>query len=118
MPSSSLSHVYLSVGSLEATRQLFVDLLGLEVLIDGGGYVRIGGGGGFHAGIEQEPSGEPIPTELVIRVDDVDAMTRRLRAAGFDVTDPEDQEWGSRHAWFQDADGRPISIYTPIDPGG
>ena len=45
-------------------------------------------------------------------------LCARLRAAGFDVTDPEDQEWGSRHAWFRDADGRPISIYTPIDQGG
>lgn len=115
---SSLSHVYLSVGSLDEMRRLYVDLLGLEVLIDGGGYVRIGGGGGFHMGIEQEPDSEPIPTELVIRVDDVDAMAARLRTSGVEVTDPEDQEWGSRHAWFHDADGRPISIYTPIAPGG
>ena len=101
--SSSLSHVYLSVGSLEATRRLFVDLLGLEVLLD----ARV------------EPAAPADPHELVIRVDDVDAMTRRLRAAGFVVTDPEDQEWGSRHAWFRDTDGRPISIYTPLDaPGG
>ena len=115
---SSLSHVYLSVGSLEATRQLFVDLLGLEVLIDGGGYVRIGGGGGFHAGIEQEPSGEPIPTELVIRVDDVDAMTRaaargrlrRHRSGGPGVGLAPRLVPGRR---------RPLDrVYTPIDPGG
>jgi catechol 2,3-dioxygenase-like lactoylglutathione lyase family enzyme len=115
---SSLSHVYLSVGSIPETKRLFVDLLGLDVLIEGGGYVRIGGGDGFHMGVEEEPDGEPIPTELVVRVDDVDAMAARLRNAGFDVTEPADQEWGSRHSWFHDADGRPISIYTPIEPGG
>jgi catechol 2,3-dioxygenase-like lactoylglutathione lyase family enzyme len=115
---SSLSHVYLSVGSLDEMRRLYVDLLGLEVLIDGGGYVRVGGGGGFHMGVEQEPAGRPIPTELVVRVDDVDAMASRLRAAGLEVTDPEDQEWGARHAWFRDPDGRPVSIYTPLPPGG
>ena len=112
---SSLSHVYLSVGSLQDARRLYVDVLGLELLIDGRDYVRIGGGGGFHMGVEQEPTGMPISAEIVIKVDDVDAMVDRLRAAGLDVTEPQDQEWGSRHAWFRDADGRPISIYTPTD---
>jgi catechol 2,3-dioxygenase-like lactoylglutathione lyase family enzyme len=115
---SSLSHVYLSVGWLEDARRLYVDVLGLELLVDEGGYLRIGGNGGFHMGVEQEPSGMPISAEIVIKVDDVDAMVDRLRAAGVEVTEPEDQEWGSRHAWFRDPDGRPISIYTPLDSGG
>ena len=102
------------VGSLDDARRLYVDLLGLEVLIDGGGYVRIGGGGGFHMGVEQEP-GDVRHAEVVVRVDDVDATAERLRAAGIEVTDPADQEWGARHAWLRDSDGRPISIYTPID---
>ena len=105
------------VRSLDEARQLYVELLGLEVLIDEGGYVRIGGGGGFHMGVEKDPEGAVKPPDIVVRVDDVDETVSRLRAAGFEVTDPADQEWGARHAWLHDADGRPISIYTPISPG-
>ena len=106
------------VRSLDEARRLYVDLLGLEVLVDEGAYVRIGGGGGFHMGVEQEPAGEVKQADIVVRVDDVDAVVERLREAGVDVTDPEDQEWGARHAWLHDADGRPISIYTPTTPAG
>jgi catechol 2,3-dioxygenase-like lactoylglutathione lyase family enzyme len=106
------------VRSLDDARRLYVDLLGLEVLVDDDGYVRIGGGGGFQIGVEQEPGGEVRQADIVVRVDDVDAIVDRLRAAGIEVTDPHDQEWGARHAWLHDADGRPISIYTPIDPQG
>jgi catechol 2,3-dioxygenase-like lactoylglutathione lyase family enzyme len=106
------------VRSLDQARRLYVDLIGLEVLVDESGYVRIGGGGGFHMGVEQEPGGTVRQPDIVVRVDDVDAMVDRLRAAGIDVTDPQDQDWGARHAWLHDADGRPISIYSPIDPVG
>ena len=115
---SSLSHLFLPVRSLDEARRLYVDLLGLEVLVDEGGYVRIGGNGGFHMGVEAEPSGDVKPPDLVIRVDDVDGMVARLRANGVEVSDPEDQPWGARHAWLHDADGRPISIYTPLDAAG
>jgi catechol 2,3-dioxygenase-like lactoylglutathione lyase family enzyme len=115
---SSLSHLFMPVRSLDEARRLYVELLGLEVLLHEDGYVRIGGGGGFHMGVEQEPTGAVKQADIVVRVDDVDATVERLRAAGVDVTDPEDQEWGSRHAWLHDADGRPISIYTPISSGG
>ena len=115
---SSLSHLFLPVRSLDEARRLYVKLLGLEVLVDEGGYVRIGGGGGFHMGVEEEPTSAVKQPDIVVRVDDVDATVARLREAGIEVTDPEDQEWGARHAWLHDADGRPISIYTPIDPRG
>ncbi len=115
---SSLSHLFVPVRDLEAARHCYVDLLGLEVLVDEGGYLRIGGGGGFHIGVEAEPDGQRKQADLVVRVDDVDAMVARLRSAGVEVTDPEDQPWGARHAWFHDPDGRPISIYTPLEPGG
>ena len=102
------------VRSLEAARRLYVELLGLDVLIDDGGYVRVGGHGGFHVGLEEEPSGEIKQADLVVRVDDVDATVGRLRAAGVEVTEPENQPWGARHAWLHDPDGRPISIFTPL----
>jgi catechol 2,3-dioxygenase-like lactoylglutathione lyase family enzyme len=115
---SSLSHLFMPVRSLDEARRLYVELLEPEVLVDEGGYARIGGGGGFHMGLELEPDDVVKQADLVVRVDDVDATVALLRDAGVEVADPEDQEWGARHAWLHDADGRPISIYTPIEAGG
>jgi catechol 2,3-dioxygenase-like lactoylglutathione lyase family enzyme len=114
----SLSHLFTTVSSLDETRRLFVDLLGLKVLVDADGYLRVGCADGFHMGVEQAPDRETPRTEIIVRVDDVDAAVERLRAAGIDVTDPADQPWGARHAWLHDGDGRLLSIYTPIDPPG
>ena len=114
----SLSHLFTTVGSLDEARRLYVDLLGLEMLMDDETYVRVGGGDGFHMGVEETAGGAGPHTEIVVRVDDVDATVDRLRAAGMEVTDPVDQPWGARHAWLRDGDGRPLSIYSPIDPAG
>ena len=50
-----LSHVFMMVSDLEAQRRLLVDVVGLRVLLDEGDYLRIGGGDGFHLGLEQGP---------------------------------------------------------------
>lgn len=117
MSGAAFSHLFVHVRDLAATRRFYVELLGLEALMEGGGYLRVGGAGGFHAGFEERDAPEvgAAGIELVIRVDDVDAAYERLSAAGvtFD-TRPEDQEWGARHAWLRDPDGYRLSLYTPI----
>lgn len=116
---TALSHLFVHVTSLEATRHFYVDFLGLEVLVDEDGYLRLGGGDGFHIGFEEREwadVGAP-GIEIAIRVDDVDETYRRLRAEGLDVARPEDQEWGARHAWLRDPDGYRLSLYTPIEGG-
>lgn len=119
-PGAALSHLFVHVRDLAATRRSYVDLLGLEPLMEGGGYLRVGGGGGFHAGFEERdaPDVGAAGIELVIRVDDVDAAYARLVAAGvpFD-TSPEDQEWGARHAWLRDPDGYRLSLFSPSAHG-
>ena len=110
---TAYSHLFVHVADLERTRAFYVGTLGLEVLLEREGYVRVGGGGGFHIGFEEGTSGQIGSTgiEIVIRVDDVDEAYERFRAAGvvFD-TAPEDQPWGARHAWLHDPDGYPLSI--------
>jgi catechol 2,3-dioxygenase-like lactoylglutathione lyase family enzyme len=111
---SSLSHVFMLVGDLAAARRFYIDLLGLEALVEDGGYLRVGGGGGFHVGIEQGEVGDPDSgPELNVEVDDVDATYERLIGAGvrFEAA-PADQEWGARHAWLRDPDGRRLSIFS------
>ncbi len=117
-----LSHLFVSVLDLQATHRFYVGLLGLEVLEGGpgGGYMRLGGGGGFHIGFEAIPAAA-VPTdgiEIVIRVEDVDALYERLVVAGVAVeVPPADQAWGARHLWLRDPTGYRVSIYSTGGPG-
>ena len=119
---SQLSHLFVSVRDLAATHRFYVEQLGLEALMGGPdqGYMRLGGGGGFHIGFEAIPSAAT-PTrgiEIVLRVDDVDVVYGRLVAAGVEVDGPPvDQEWGARHIWLQDPTGYRVSVYSAAGPG-
>lgn len=112
---TALSHLFVHVGDLARSKAFYVDLLGLEVLLEHPGYLRVGGGDGFHLGLEERAPDlvGAAGIELVVRVDDVDATVAALRAAGVETTDPEDQEWGARHAWLRDPDGYRLSVFTP-----
>ena len=60
------------------------------------------------------------PTEqrvmLNLRVEDMDAVLEKLRAAGVDI-DPkrEDHEYG-RFAWFNDLEGNRVELWQPPQP--
>ena len=107
MPDRSfLSHVFVATDDLAATRRV-MEILGLDLLMgdpDHGNenqYVRYGGGGGFHAGMEStSATGSRPGIELNIRVPDVDAAHRALTEAGFDVPAPVIEDWGAKHASF------------------
>ncbi len=110
-----LSHLFVLASDLESARRFYVDELGLDLLMETPGYIRVGGGGGFHLGIEEgRPENVPAPgIEIVIQVDDVDRRYRELVASGMRfLGPPEDQEWGARHAWLIDPDGYRLSIYS------
>ena len=120
--SPHLSHLFVSVRDLHATHRFYVEQLGLGVLVGGPDrtYMRLGGGGGFHIGFEVIPAAAN-PTdgiEIVIRVEDVDAVHARLIAAGveFDAP-PADQVWGARHVWLRDPTGYRVSLYSTDGPG-
>lgn len=131
---SALSHLFIRTRDLARSTEFWL-ALGLDMLVSDGGYIRIGGGGGFHFGLEglrdgaealaQRPPGEPplaqrSPSEpemeVVVRVDDVDATCTRLRAAGFTIVrGPTQTEWGTYHAWTTDPDGRSVSFCQSED---
>ncbi len=110
-----LSHLFMVVSNLERSRAFYVDALGLQVLMDDDGYLRVGGAGGFHMGME-EGSPQQIGCagiEIVIQVDDVDQRYEQMRAAGVEFESaPADQPWGARHAWLRDPDGCRLSIFS------
>ena len=112
----------MTVRDVAATRRFYVDLLGLEVLLESphATYLRVGGGDGFTIGFEADrvlPDELDEGIEIVIRVADVDSTWARLRDAGVPVGDPPaDQEWGDRHAWLRDPSGHRLSIFSPSPP--
>ena len=110
-----LSHLFVLVSDLERARRFYIDELGLDLLVETPGYIRVGGGGRFHLGIEAgRPENVSAPgIEIVIQVDDVDRRYRELVAGGVRFSGPpEDQERGARHAWLIDPDGYRLSIYS------
>lgn len=113
---AELSHLFVLVGDLRTSRSFYTDLLGLKVLFEEDEYVRLGGGAGFHMGMEQAPPGVRLggdAIEIVIRVDDVDRRFRELRHRGVEFEgEPADQPWGTRHVWLRDPDGNRISLYS------
>ncbi|HET9521788.1 MAG TPA: VOC family protein [Candidatus Limnocylindrales bacterium] len=124
---SSLSHLFFHVRDLAAARAFWAGLLELEVLVDEGGYLRLGGADGFHIGMEQwpddqmpppiNPSGTPAgpDLEIVVGVDDVELTCKRLRVAGFPVIlGPMETPWGTLHAWTRDPEGRSVSVQQPL----
>ncbi len=64
------------------------------------------------------PSYQPDPpsgAQLVLRVDDVDAVFTSLTARGVTVLDPPaDRPWGHRMAKVADPAGLPIMLFTPL----
>jgi catechol 2,3-dioxygenase-like lactoylglutathione lyase family enzyme len=116
----TLDHLFIVVSDLERSKRFYADVLGLELTVEGEGYVRLEGEGGFSIGMEERPpeqvGGRGI--EIVVAVDDVDRRYREMSARGAKFAGPPaDQEWGARHAWLEDPDGYPISIFTPFDQG-
>lgn len=108
------SHLFVHVKSLRESREFYVDLLGMEVLMESAEYLRVGGGGGFHIGMEEEPLAlDSSGIEINMQVPDVDEAYQRLRAAGvaFDGA-PQDMPWGARHVWLRDPSGHRLSIFT------
>jgi catechol 2,3-dioxygenase-like lactoylglutathione lyase family enzyme len=108
-----LSHLFVHVADLSASRHFYADLLGLDVLMEEPGYLRIGNADGWHVGMEElEPVGAD-GIELVVRVADVDHVFARLTDAGIAFeTEPTDMSWGARHAWLRDPSGYRLSIYS------
>lgn len=71
--------------------------------------------------IQLDPSRAPLPDiwgRVIFWVDDVDAMHRRVLAAGCTpMADPADATWGERYFHVRDPDGHELSFARLLDPG-
>jgi catechol 2,3-dioxygenase-like lactoylglutathione lyase family enzyme len=107
------THLFVLVSDLEQARRFYADELGFDVLIDTPGYLRIGDRDGFYLGLEEGRPADGEGLEIVIEVDDVDRRYEELTGRGVVFEGPPaDQEWGARHVWLRDPDGRRLSLYS------
>lgn len=62
----------------------------------------------------------PVPPDLSVEVDDVDAVHAVVRAAGAEIVHPlQDEEWGVRRFFVRDPDGRVVNVLSHRSaPGG
>lgn len=114
---ASLDHLFIVVSDLERSKRFYTEVLGLRVGFEDQGYVRLQGDGGFHIGMEQRAAGEVggRGIEIAVLVEDVDRRYEQMSAQGLTFAGPPtDQEWGARHAWFEDPDGYRMSIFSPL----
>lgn len=109
-------HLFMRVSDLRRSRAFYVEALGLRVLLEQDGYIRVGGPSGFHIGIEEGTDTAASRTiEIQLQVDDVDRCYRQLLSSGVRFSaPPADMPWGARHAFLDDPDGQPLSIFTPL----
>jgi predicted enzyme related to lactoylglutathione lyase len=97
-------------------RSFYMDLLGLDIVMDHGWLVTFAA-----EGISAMPqvsiaseggSGTPVPA-LSIEVDDVDDIYRRAKAAGAEIVyDITDEPWGVRRFYLRDPLGNTINILS------
>ena len=90
----------IAAADIAAARRFYVDVLGLDVLMDHGWIATFG----------NAEEGTPVP-DLSIEVDDVDAALERMRRAGFDPEyGPADEPWGVRRFYVRDPLGKLVNI--------
>lgn len=105
--------------SLERSVAFYRDVIGLVVRLEGDGYVEFAVENIKFALFDCSKlpdligrEGGAAPTgEIVFVVDDVDAESARLRAAGVDLlSGPVDRPWGQRTVHIADPDGNVVEF--------
>lgn len=105
----------IAAADIAAARRFYVDMLGLDVLMDLGWIATFGNAEQARVQVSvamEGGSGTPVP-DLSIEVDDLDEALRRVRAAGLEPEyGPADEPWGVRRFFVRDPFGRLVNILT------
>lgn len=96
-----------------ASRAFYVDVLGLEVVMDLGWIVTFAAPGGSPAQISamRQDASAPVHPDASIEVDDVDAVYAAARRLGHEILHPlTDEPWGVRRFFVRDPTGKVLNI--------
>lgn len=131
MGTAAATHNVVLVRDFERSLAFYRDILGLAVTFRQHEYVEFDGRialcsvayhremfpGAVPAGVAREdrPAGNSV---VLVRVDDVDAWTRRLGALRVPMlSEPADYPWGERFAFVADPEGNPVGLYQKVTQG-
>jgi catechol 2,3-dioxygenase-like lactoylglutathione lyase family enzyme len=104
----------LSVSDLEATRDVYVRVLGLREVMNLGWIVTLVDDQLRHqVSLMTKDATAPVNPRVSIEVDDVDAAYRAAVDAGLKIVHPlSDEEWGVRRFFFADASGNVVNVLS------
>lgn len=115
----AFNHALLYVKDAKRARHFYCDLLGFKVVSAMDGYARIRAPRGtstiglheFDPGMKRPRNGA-MGHRLYFEVAHLDAYCARLKKRGVKFKQmPKDMPWGWRHAYLDDPDGHPLSLY-------
>lgn len=96
----------------------FYETLGFEVEFRGEGFTTLRAGDAVVNLIERARYRHSFWGRVILQVNDVDALHRRITEAGLEAPQPQDASWGERYFHIRDPDGHEVSVAQPIDGGG
>jgi catechol 2,3-dioxygenase-like lactoylglutathione lyase family enzyme len=104
----------LSVADLAASREAYVQVLGLREVMNLGWIVTLADDELRHqVSLMTKDATAPVNPNVSIEVDDVDAAYRAAVDAGLKIVHPlSDEEWGVRRFFFADAAGNIVNVLT------
>jgi catechol 2,3-dioxygenase-like lactoylglutathione lyase family enzyme len=104
----------LTVTDLEASRDVYVRLLGLREVMNHGWIVTLADDELRHqVSLMTEDATAPVNPMVSIEVDDVDAAYQEAVAAGLEIVHPlSDEEWGVRRFFFADGSGNVVNVLS------
>ena len=115
----TVKRVVPNIGSdeLDASREFYIQVFGLEVVMDMGWIVTLASPSESSAQVTlfgPAESSDPAPTpSITIEVDDVDAVHDDASHRGLEILYPlTDEEWGVRRFFLADPNGVVINVMT------
>lgn len=103
----------LTVANLDAARQQYVDVLGMEVVMDHGWVVTLAepGNPNIQLNLMTKDASAPVNPDVSIGVTDVDVAHQLALTASLEIVHPlTDEEWGVRRFFFRDASGNIVNV--------
>jgi catechol 2,3-dioxygenase-like lactoylglutathione lyase family enzyme len=98
-----------------ASREFYVDVLGLEVVMDQGWIVTFAAPGrpATQLSVMRQDASAPVQPDASIEVDDVDAVHAEAQRLGYEILHPlTDEPWGVRRFFVRDPTGKVINVLS------
>jgi catechol 2,3-dioxygenase-like lactoylglutathione lyase family enzyme len=101
--------------SLEVAKHFYIQVLGLEPIMDHGWIVTLAEPGrpGVQISLMTHDETAPVVPDVSVQVDDVDAAHAAAVEQGAEIVHPlTDEPWGARRFFVRDPDGHVINVLS------